>query len=319
MAGAQEFKHIAQWAYFGKDIEKETWVKKQIEEVLPKIYEKLSGERKDLSSLYRTEGVRAGGNYQGDTFLATDSELSTLKTNRYLEVISNAHPSGRGHLVHYYYPDALHFKHLEHVLSAELMQELKKHSPDKLMQDHRLRQTLNKRIIKELLSDVFARNHKTQVTYEQIHNVKFMQDLISIHPFGDFNGRSVRMYFELANKTSAVETPIHMMSDLDLLTSPEKYLEVLKKGAVAGQTMQRALMQELLVSLKEGRMPAYRDLPAWDVMWDSLEPVGGRRADSWEHLDYELIRLRRFVELFEKKFSRMDVNAAGNCRTVFGS
>ncbi len=309
---------IQESSILGGRMTKESWAQSQIEQLLPLIMNKLSGETKSGAELLRNEGVRAGGNYQGETFLASESELTELKKNPYLEVVSRQNTNGSGHYVHYYYPDVFHYEKIKNVLSHELLQEIQRHSPDELMANHHLRQHLNKKIMHELLTNVFKKYHGMHAGILEGHSTKLLQELISIHPFKDFNGRSMRMYHELLIRNLRLKSSIHTISDFDLLTSSAKYNEMLTEGAIARTKIEMALLKEFINAKRENRMPTFRDLPEWESVLRPVTGVNGVELKNLSPADFELIRTRRFHELFERH-QTPDVHVGANCRTVFGN
>ena len=74
-------------------------------------------------------------------------------------------------------------------------------------------------IVLELLNDLFSRNAGQKVT------LQFLLDLVSIHPFPDYNGRLSRLYYEMASLVVFGMAPKYYISDFDLLVGVEKYSE----------------------------------------------------------------------------------------------
>ena len=79
--------------------------------MLPQLYQELSG---DSNLVIRTEPVRAGGDFNNNTFLATGAMVTEMMRNPYLSPV--AVPAGTGnpdeYLVYYLYPDNSHFAKL---------------------------------------------------------------------------------------------------------------------------------------------------------------------------------------------------------------
>lgn len=258
----------------------------QLEKTLLEVQTTFSG-RKDVTSLdqvLRNEGIRAGGDEAGKTFIATTHQLETMKANPYLEVVST--PQGKHHLVHYFYPDVFHFKKLKGKISDELYQKLSSLNQDQLMNDHNLRQQLNKQLLKELVDDFSTRMKAGKANWVE---------LISIHPFEDMNGRTSRMLQELYNNGSNH----FLLGDLDILLPVDEQNVYWRKAAKAHQQLQADLIDELLMAKAEGRMPDYMKTTAiQDYLNHGFATPMDIDLNNQENL--ELIRKRNWVPLMEK-------------------
>lgn len=230
-------------------------------EKLTKIYASLSGgEVKSLDQIVRSEGIRAGGDELGQKFLATEKQLKELLNNPYLEVISEKRSDGL-YLVHYFYPDAFHYKNLKEKLSPELFARLSKMNPDELMKNHELRKSLNKEIIQDLLKNLFDHYSGRIPAVSSTDYLEFQRFLISIHPFDDYNGRSVRMFARLQ---PGGENLHYFFSDMDLLTPIEEQKVMLGDSSEAIVDMRRSLFHEYLKAKSENRMPDYLKTGAFE-------------------------------------------------------
>jgi hypothetical protein len=288
------------------------WVTKQVESILPQIHQKVSGDRD--GSPWRTEGIRAGGDRDGRTFLVTTEQLEILRANPYLTVELKS-SVGNGHLVAYHYPDVFHADKIMDRLSPQTRQRLQATPKDRLWQDTALRQTLNRQIIKDLLAESLARN-ATQAHNNQFQNIGVLRDLISIHPFGDFNGRSLRLYYEMGYAEKGLELPYSFLNDLDILTSEKKYAELLREGSLARKKLIESFMAELSLAMKENRNPQYHQVEGLNKFFEALKPIGGRAMSrELTFSELEMIRRRDFQSLFGE-IIRLNIGTA-NCRAVF--
>src|SRR5690606_2435077 len=82
---------------------KSAWVQKQVDLVLPEIFRQISGRNGNVDDFIRTEGIRAGGTQEGNTFLVNQSQLDALKANPYLTVESKPAANGKDFFVSYHY------------------------------------------------------------------------------------------------------------------------------------------------------------------------------------------------------------------------
>ncbi|MEE3080242.1 MAG: HEAT repeat domain-containing protein [Bdellovibrionota bacterium] len=289
---------------FGSNLSKEDWVEYQIENVLSKMFEEVSGESCSIDDAIRCEGIRAGGTQEGKTFLATNADTANMIKNPYLEVNYKPNPNGDGQLIEYFYPDVFHFKHLEGRISDELFRELSDADPQLLYEsDHELRKSLNKKLIRELLTDLFTRYHGEKAAYDTGMSVNLMRDLISIHPFENYNGRISREYFLSTNLQMNREVPIHMLADFDLLKSVDFYRKLLISTEEHYQEFRKGMLVELLNSRMEKRSPSYENIPELNKLLNSFKVMGIDEDLPLDQDDLELIRQRRFTEYFDKNLN----------------
>ncbi|MBI2520471.1 MAG: hypothetical protein HYV97_08630 [Bdellovibrio sp.] len=303
---------------FGKEnTTPDAWIEKQISEVMPLLFESVSGKGDSRRSYFRDEGIRAGGNSEGQTFSATAAQVEVLKKNPYIEVEVRPHPSGEGFLVNYYYPDVFHYKKLKDKLSHELFQELEALDPALMWKNGQMRKQYNQRIITDLLRNLFRQNHGRRVNYIG-ESVQFLVDLVSIHPFKDFNGRVTRLYYDLAHvESKLLDLPYSFLADLDLMTDIAEYQKILRQGAQGHKEMMAAMLEELMKARAEKRAPNYRDLPALVNLWKALLPMGIPLQADITPMQMELIKKRRFHELFEMIRHPQEINIGVSCKRVF--
>ncbi|OFZ17179.1 MAG: hypothetical protein A2X86_01640 [Bdellovibrionales bacterium GWA2_49_15] len=295
----------------------DAWAEKQLREVLPLVFESVSGKSDPGRNYFRDEGIRAGGNSEGQTFKATAAQVEVMKKNPYIEIEVTPHPSGNGFLVAYYYPDVFHYKKLKDKLSPELYRELETLDPARVWKNTQLRRQYNQRIVTDLLKNLFKSTHGRPVSF-QGESVQFLMDLVSIHPFKDFNGRVTRLYYDLAHAEAKVfEIPYSFLADLDLMTDITEYQKILKLGAQGHKEMMAAMLEELMKARAEKRAPNYRDLPALDNLWKALQPMGIPQQTTLSAAQLELIKKRRFHELFELLRHPSEINIGTFCKRVF--
>jgi hypothetical protein len=253
-------------------------------DALFEVINKLNGDKfRDVKEAYRTEGIRAGGDEPGQTFKVTKDQLKALEDNPYLEVVSMK--QGDEYLVHYFYPDAFHFKKLKGRISDELYQWLSQLSPDEIMKNNELRQSLNKQIIDELLSDFLVRKKKNEATWS---------DLVSIHPFVDKNGRTVR----LLQKIYEPEYHHSFIGDFDLLEAKDKQYILLDSSSSAHRNLQADLIDEFLRAKTQKRAPDYLKTGALEKYVNDAFPYPVK-IDLSSATQLEQIRKRQWVELTE--------------------
>lgn len=255
----------------------------RLEETLIKVHSTFRGrDFKNLKDAYRTEGIRGGGDEAGKTFLASTKQLETMKANPYLEVVST--PQGTDHLVHYFYPDALHFKKLKGKIPEELYKRLS--AAQNLMSDHGLRNSLNVELITELMKDFLRRMKDGKTTWN---------DLISIHPFEDMNGRTVRMIQEIYDNGANQ----FILGDIDLLEPYEVQKAYWSRSAKAHHNFQIEMIEEFLTAKSERRMPDYLKTPALQNYVNRSFPTP-MNINLNDPRTLDLIRSRQWLKLVEE-------------------
>lgn len=237
----------------------------------------------NIKDSFRIEGIRGGGDEAHKSFLATAEQLKVLKENPYLEVVSEA--QGKNHLVYYFYPDALHYKKLKDRISPALYAKLEAQNAADLMNNHALRNSLNKELISELVTDFLARLRSGKASFK---------DLISIHPFENMNGRTVRMFQEIfANGSNHF-----ILGDIDLLLPLEQQKLYWQRSAEAHNKLQVDLIDEFLMARTENRMPDYLKTDALKDYVNNAFPTK-MNIDLNNPQTLEDIRLRRWVPIIE--------------------
>ena len=255
------------------------------EKTLLEVHTALTG-RKDHTNITQTlrdEGIRAGGDRVGKTFLATDLQLKTMQANPYLEVHSVPH--GTNHLVHYFYPDIFHYKKLEGRISNSLYEKLSQLNHDQLLDNHDHRRNLNRQLINELIEDFSSRHKAGKANWV---------DLISIHPFEDMNGRTVRMM----QKVFANGKAHFVLGDMDILLPINHQKMYLHKSDLAYGKLQLDLIDEFLTAKSEKRMPDYLKTGALKEYVNNAFPTL-MKIDIDNQQILELIRNREWVSLID--------------------
>jgi hypothetical protein len=289
--------------------------------LLPKLYAQLSGQPLP----YRSSTVRAGGSYEQDPnkwettgyFLATKSQVEILKQNKYLFLqdqfikpyINDTYKDdGSTFLVYYFYPSPQHLSaDVKQMLEADeegknLLSQLKA-TYSNTTEDQDLLNTHTQLLVRILLLNLFSKYYAQPATHESI--VQFENDLISIHPCTDFNGRTIRMFGLLAELDTGIDVDIPFVSDFDIVTDTKLYTAHLEQCSAGMTKLKNSMMGEIISAIIQQRSPNHYDLPQWKPMLEScmktfsgnnsMKQFPGTFTDS-ENL---LIEKRKFVELFD--------------------
>lgn len=266
---------------------------------LTKVFSIVSGsEETNFNNSMRSEGIRAGGTGDEQRFFATAQELKVLEENPYLEIVSKKAGEG-GFWIEYYYPDSLHYKKLKTMLSPELFTKLEHTQPDKLMQDHALRQDLNRKIIEELMEDLYTKHKDIKFRSLDELPLSFMNKLISIHPFPDFNGRTVRLFGKLSFFNSGVDVPYFMMSDMDMMMPVQDQVKFIKASTKAHQILQEELIEEYAIATSQKRIPDYlKKIKLTEFVTNGLNSFGDINLDDPEQL--KMIKNRDWTRLIDR-------------------
>ena len=292
---------------FGDEkLSKEEWIKHQKENILLQFHRDFTGNQnmQYLDSL-RSEGIRAGGTDAGK-FIGTLSDVTTLKQNPYLEVEATLSPRGDGYLINYYYPDVAHYKKIKGRISDELYQELEGFNYEKDLSgtdNSPRRKSLNKRIIDELLTDLFDRYHGQDASLFNGKGIDLYRELISIHPRPDQNGREARAFLFAISSQLNEDDYIHMISDFDILKSKTFYKRMLKNSREPYEKLKIALVKETITSARERRSPNYSKMPEILGLLNGLSDLGDWSIEYLDEDSAELIRNRKFYQFFSKHLS----------------
>jgi len=242
----------------------------------------------------------------GNTFTAPKEEVQAMQKNPYLTVeAKQSNASSGDYEVAYYYPDVFHYDGVAKAgyISTGLIQELTKYNLT-MKKDRVLRETMTKKLLQELLNDLFGRWYGKYVS--NIRELsKFMIEFVSIHPYADYNGRTTRMYAHLAiyeaNSGDGFNSlPHEYISDLDTLSPPTKYGEFTENSSGYIYALMRDMMKELITAVSLRKSPSYYDLPAWLELTRSMQMFGLQNSVKFDSLDDKYIETRQFAKLFNK-------------------
>lgn len=181
----------------------------------------------------------------------TLDELKALQANLLLVVEAKPDPyntvtPGQTWLARYRYPSAGTYQKFKQLLSPELLRDLQSadqagklgydlRHPESVSPEFR---TLNKRLLAELLDTVYDPNGTPEANY---------QALITVHPFDDYNGRSLRAWYR-----QQVGHPMFLMNFYcDLYCGRSKFAAEIAQGDQQYQQIVEGLVAE------EKRNPGY--------------------------------------------------------------
>ncbi|OFZ56599.1 MAG: hypothetical protein A2428_10840 [Bdellovibrionales bacterium RIFOXYC1_FULL_54_43] len=267
-------------------------------------YRALSG---NPNGTYRDAPIIAGGDFEVNGkkyYRITESQLETLKKDLFLSVewVDDPNPPQgaptKTYLARHEYPSARTYKKFEQLLSADLLKKLKQaHASGQLANEASIEfKNLTQAVLKEL------------ILYSEKENVSplFRYQLqISIHPFSDYNGRSLRAkYFKDANQ------PLVMKNwDLDLFLNYEEFAS----ESAAGRLQYQALFKGLFDAEKASpdAPPKFYDVKEPYMMVSGVSELDEPPADFVNRVkafyadpaNDELIRRKQYydVELGLKK------------------
>jgi len=236
-----------------------------------------------------------------------------MKANPYLTVMdSPPRPDGTV-LVYYYYPDPLHLNPaLQSRVSAGLWTAMQANQKEagtdqskwlayEASSDSYKANTIA--LLKELILEAFTRVYGQSAEMDA-GGLQIMMDLVSIHPCADFNGRTTRFVGVVAAIDSRLEPPIAYMSDFDIVTPRNYYGQFLRASTAAYLALKKDMTGELLTGVCNGVTPDHYHVNSWaEFSKNSLTPLTGGKAVSFDSSDYELIRTREFVNLMDRKFT----------------
>ncbi|HLD99748.1 MAG TPA: hypothetical protein VJB59_05785 [Bdellovibrionota bacterium] len=199
-------------------------------------YRALSG---NPNGTYRDAPIVAGGDFEVNGkkyYRITKNQLDALEKNRFLTVewIEDPNPPQgaptKTCLAKHEYPSARTYKKFQQLLSADLLKKLKDADASGQLANEAGSEfkNLTQAVLKELI--IYSEN-------ADVSPLLRYQFQISIHPFSDYNGRSLRAkYFKDAEK------PLVMKNwDLDLFLNYEEFAS----ESAAGRLQYRALFKAL--------------------------------------------------------------------------
>jgi hypothetical protein len=150
----------------------------------------------------RRAPIVAGGSHwvgQKNYYRVTLADLQVLKANPYLTLDVIEEPEairhGQSVLVRHEYPSARTYKRFETLLPSGTLEKLRAAEAAGILADDTNQETQN--LTKQVLNDLWAGVPKTD-------GMKLYRAAISIHPFEDFNGRTMRLLYKLKTKHAMV-------------------------------------------------------------------------------------------------------------------
>lgn len=293
------------------DTKIEDWVESQVK-LLKEIYLGSSGGtekswRSDEVVASRSEG--SGQRFRNisatepeKSFLyMSDDQVKALADNPYLEVFS-MDVDGKPGLKHaaYRYKDVK--APLENSsdpiwekMSSSFRKKLEQLDKSKLTGPEFA--TLNQEMIDDLVRQSL-RKHAN----DPVGNTDLWRDLISIHPGSDFNGRSIRLYRDLAFAGAKKDPPFGVMTDLDIVIDRPIY-DRIESSAIKGyQSWLASVIDEGVQARNHGRMPKFHDVSFVKHLETSMKD--SPLATVFSNLDAEdlkTIGARDFELLLRKK------------------
>lgn len=270
-----------------------------------RVHLRLTSDQPDFSelALQHTSRIRdfdilAGGDLYPDSrggfYRVNQIQLERLISNPFLDVETKADPHSQSKnptvLARHWYASIRNFKKFESFLSDSLKTELKKAESQGLLSQPESSdyKKLTQKTLETLLLNVLKTNTNLEIDLTRAY-----QQAISIHPFKDFNGRSLRAYFWLK-----YDLPI-LLTDLNLdlfLNDLEFYMEF-----DAGKKRIRHIQDAILRELESNHgFPKLYDLPEWfHVLGNHSLSIESQKAKFRDPNVTQIIRQKRFQEIPE--------------------
>ncbi len=198
------------------------------------------------------DGPKVQGYYQVDS----DAKLA-LESNPYLTLTLRPGPlqsdGTPSHYIKHEYPSARTFHRFESLIESGLLTELRLAEAQGALKDPSSVEfkDLTRRLIGQLAGDVLSDTQgKTSERY---------QKLMSIHPFGDFNGRTLRVWYR---RTTG--KPLFLPNwDWDLFMTPQEFAHAAEIGDNQLEWMRRSFLAEQAL---HPQFPDYYRAPGtWQV------------------------------------------------------
>ncbi len=238
----------------------------------------LSGESE---TGFRDAPITAGGDIMvagKGYYRITEKQKTVLESNPFLKVEIRedpfAKPGTKTYLARHSYPSVENFRKYKEHLDSKLLQSLERAEQEGVLADHKSLEyrALNQEMLKELCENVLHSGRSELLTYQR---------LISIHPFNDYNGRTMRAWFE-----AQTGHPLFLRNwDLDLLLSPREFVAYAVEGESELSAIREGFAREYA---KNPHFPRFYDAPEpWQVAAgvDRLAPSSERdfveKSKSW--------------------------------------
>lgn len=184
----------------------DAWANSMANTIIPGIYQTMSSGA--VQSI-RDNEVRAGGDQQGKTFLATGAQVEAMQNNPFLYVEASPVPGAIDmYYTNYYYPDAT-----DATRFMKLVNRTKFIPPAVVSQ-------LKSGCCKGNNTQLLLRTLLTEVMrplYGYPYFVPAAVALVSIHPYNDFNGRSTRFFSYIASLEARWDPVVSFLPDFDLV------------------------------------------------------------------------------------------------------
>ncbi len=253
---------------------------------------------------YRSHPIPAGGDIFVDGigyYRVNQRQLSALKSNPYLVVESINDPSAglsteTTFLARHHYPSVETFHRFEQKLSRPLAQELQtfestRNFHDKESNDYK---RLNRLILSELIEAALGGNPTLEY-----------QRLISIHPFSDFNGRSMRVHFQ--KRTGA---PLFLRNfDDDLFLGPTEFMAKVENGIFEWKTIITALEKEMT------RNPGFPDFYRVPEPWLIAADLDPGKIENGDELMYRMFDFFKEPDIRELVRQKRDLEFSNRLRS----
>lgn len=293
------------------NMDTETWVESQVK-FLKEIYLGTSGGnitqwRTGEVVAKKTEGsskafVDFKADKNGHSFLnMSDGQVKVLADNPYLEVFSIDVPDKPGlkHAVYSYKSALTVLDNPDDPVRNELSSEFKKRleSIDKAKLSKPEVEKLNQDMVDDLLRQTLRKHANDQIT-----DTDLWKDLISIHPGPDFNGRTVRLYRDLAYIGAKVDPPFGVMTDLDIVIPRKTYDKIEMDASKAYEKWVASIIEEATQAKLQRRPARLHDVSLVNKMQSGMS--NSFLASVFSNLDGEdlhLVQQRDFEVLLRKK------------------
>jgi hypothetical protein len=252
------------------------------------------------TSGFRDHDVLAGGDLYPDArsgyYRVTAMEKERILSNPFLNAEFYPDPdSTKTFLGRHEYASPKHFRKFQTLLSAELQKNLVDADTRGIFTqpDSPEYKSLVQKVISELVA--WSLNMDAHADGEAS---TMYQQLMSIHPFGDFNGRSLRLYYQ-----KITGMPLFLTDwNNDLFLSPPEFHYAIAVGTRKYQLMKTALRHELNA---HPNFPHFYDLAEWFVVEGDLQKmpkdlnefVQMHKAFYSDPNTMNLIRQKRFSEV----------------------
>jgi hypothetical protein len=263
---------------------------------LEQVHAKLTGAH----SVWRDHDIVAGGDLYPDEksgfYRVTEIQKQRLESNPFIlpefKTDPNSTPNKKTYLARHTYLSIHFYERYIHYLAPVLQQKLKLMKENGLFSQPNSVEYKNatREVVEHLSNYILLRSNPFKNSPTQMY-----QTLMSIHPFSDYNGRSLRAFIALN-----YHLPIFLPDwNLDLLLSPLEFALEVEEGKHRLHYLVSALKQE---AQRNSGFPRYYDLPAWfEILHSPGTPINteSMKQRYRDEERKELIRQKRFNEIPE--------------------